>query len=356
MRTKPAYSLTINGHQIGPGFPAYIIAELSANHGGDFERAVQMLKTAKAAGADAFKLQTFRADTITIDCSNEWFTLKDNIWAGRNLYELYEEAQMPWEWQPKLKKLGDELGIEVFSTPFDDTSVDFLENEVGVNVYKIASFEIVDIPLLKKVAATGKPVIMSTGMASLGEIDLALNTLREGGSGEIALLRCVSSYPADPDQMNLAAIPHLSKAFNVVTGLSDHSRSPAVPVTAVALGASIIEKHFTLDRDHGGPDASFSLEPDELREMIEQVRQAEAAIGQVRYGPSDAEVGNTSYRKSVFVIDDVECGERLSLKNLKVIRPGHGLAPKHLETVIGRKASKKIVRGTPLDWTMVGSK
>lgn len=346
--------MIIKNRKIGRGHPTYFIAEMSGNHGQDYARAEALVREAKAAGADAFKMQTYTADTITMDCDKEWFTLKkESTWAGRTLYELYKEAYTPWEWQPRLKKLGDELGIEIFSTPFDDTSVDFLEQEVGVNAYKIASFEIIDIPLLKKVASTGKPVIVSTGLASVSEVELAVETLRDCGAGEIALLHCVSSYPASPEQMNLATIPDLADRFSVISGLSDHSLSPAVPVTAVALGASIVEKHFTLRRSDGGPDALFSLEPKELKELVNQIRQAEAAIGGVHYGVHGSETESADYRKSVFASETIEEGEMLTRDNIRVIRPGYGLKPVHFEEILGRKAAKRIDRGTPLSWDLI---
>ncbi|MDD5306758.1 MAG: pseudaminic acid synthase [Deltaproteobacteria bacterium] len=346
--------MKINSRDIGSSHPAYFIAEMSGNHGHDFDRAVRLVRAAQKAGADAVKLQTYTADTITIDCDNEYFHISEGPWAGRNLHDLYEEAHTPWEWQPKLKKLGDELGIEVFSTPFDPTSVEFLETEVGVNVYKVASFEVVDIPLLEKVASTKKPVIMSTGMATLAEIDRAVRTLRDGGAPAVALLRCVSSYPATPDQMNLATIPHLAETFGCVAGLSDHTLSPAVPVAAVALGAKIVEKHFTLSRADGGPDAAFSLEPDELRHTVEMIRHAEAAVGRVTYGAGLDEAGSVVFRKSLFVVEDVKKGEQFTAQNVRVIRPGHGLSPIELPRVFGKMAVKDICRGTPLSWEMIG--
>jgi pseudaminic acid synthase len=346
--------INIAGRTVGPGYPTFVIAEMSGNHGHDYARAEAIVRAAAASGADAVKLQTYTADTITLDCDNEYFTIKDGPWAGRNLYDLYEEAHTPWEWQPKLKKLGDSLGVEVFSTPFDPTSVDFLEHEVGVNVYKIASFEVVDIPLLERVAETGKPVIMSTGMASLAEIDLAVQTLRDGGTQQLALLKCVSSYPANPDQMNLATIPHLAEAFNCVAGLSDHTLSPAVSVAAVTLGARIVEKHVTLSRADGGPDAAFSLEPGELELTVEMIRDAESAVGQVTYGAGLGEEGNAVFRKSIFAVCDIAPGERFTSENIRVIRPGNGIPPENLLEVLDRRAARHIRRGEPLTWRMVG--
>jgi len=338
----------------GIDYPTYIIAEMSGNHGRDFSRAVQLVRAAKDAGADAVKLQTYTAETITLDCDNKFFRMGGGLWAGRTLYGLYEEAHTPWEWQPKLRMVGKELGIEVFSTPFDPTAVDFLEREVGVELYKIASFEVVDIPLLQRVARTKKPVIMSTGMATLAEIDRAVRTLREGGTREVALLRCVSAYPATPGQMNLATIPHLAEAFSCVAGLSDHTLSPAVAVAAVALGAKIVEKHFTLSRADGGPDAAFSLEPDELKDTIRMIRDAEAAIGRVSYGAGVGEEGSIVFRKSIFVVADVKEGERFTERNVRVIRPGHGLCPAEMPLILGRTATVDIACGTPLGWEMVG--
>jgi pseudaminic acid synthase len=343
----------IAGRAVGPASPTYIIAEMSGNHGHDYKRAVRLVRAAKEAGADAVKLQTYTADTITIDCDNEYFKIKEGPWAGRNLHDLYAEAHTPWEWQPKLKRLGDELGIEVFSTPFDVTAVDFLEDEVGVSVYKIASFEVVDIPLLQRIASTKKPVIMSTGMATLAEIDSAVRTLRIGGTPEIALLRCVSSYPAMPEQMNLESLPHLALAFDCVVGLSDHTLSPAVSVAAVALGARMIEKHLTLSRADGGPDAAFSLEPAELQQTVRMIRDAEVALGHVSYGAGVGEEGSVAFRKSIFVVDDVKKGERFTKKNVRVIRPGHGLSPQFMPQVLGRRAEYDLRRGTPLTWDLL---
>jgi len=336
--------------------PAFIVAELSGNHRHSYKRAEKMVHVAAEAGVDAIKLQTYTADSLTIKCSNEFFQIKEGPWKGKSLYELYEEAYTPWKWQPKLKKLGNDLGIEVFSTPFDRTAVDFLENDVGVNVYKVASFEIVDIPLLEKISSTKKPVIISTGMATLEEIENAVRALRKGGTPSIALLKCVSSYPAMPEQMNLATIPHMAQAFDCVAGLSDHTLSPAVSVAAVVLGARIIEKHFTLARSEGGPDAMFSLEPEELKQTVEMIRHAEASMGEVVYGAGLAEQSNIIFRKSIFVTEDMDKGATFTKQNIRVIRPGYGLAPAELSRVMGRKASLPIKSGTPLNWEMIGSK
>jgi len=341
-------SMTIAGREIGPGRPTYIIAELSANHNQDFEQAAKLVQVAAESGADAIKLQTYTADTLTIDCDNEYFQIGEGtIWAGRNLHDLYCEAFTPWEWQPRLKSLAEAAGLQCFSSPFDATAVDFLE-EMNVPAHKVASFEIVDIPLLQKIGSTGKPVIMSTGMASLAEISEAMETLRNSGAGEIGLLKCVSSYPAPASAMNLRTIPHLAEAFGVPAGLSDHTLGITVPVASVALGATIIEKHFTLSRDTPGPDSQFSLEPDEFRAMVAAVRMAEQAVGQVHYGVSESEQKSRNFRRSLFVVADVKCGELLTSRNVRSIRPGNGLHPRYLSEVLGRVASRDLSRGTPL--------
>jgi pseudaminic acid synthase len=347
--------IKINGHQIGSGAPAYIIAEMSANHGQKYEAALELVRAASRAGADAIKLQTYTPDTLTINCSRPEFIVgKGSIWEGRNLFELYGEACTPWEWQPRLKDEAEKLGMQCFSTPFDSTSVDFLE-AMGVPAYKIASFELVDIGLLRKVAGTGKPVIMSTGMASLAEIDEAVRTLREAGCTELALLKCTSAYPSQPDDMNLRTIPHLSDAFGVPTGLSDHTLDSAVSIAAVALGACIVEKHFTLRRSDGGPDSAFSLEPDEFRTMVASIRVAEKALGKVNYEATESENASRVFRRSLFVIKDIKSGETFTRDNIRSIRPGFGLPPKNLPLVIGRLAACDLERGTPLSWEHLGN-
>jgi len=345
--------LEFNQQHIGPGFPAYIVAELSANHNQDFDQAARLVRVAKDAGADAVKLQTYTPDTMTVDCEDDRFRIgRGTIWAGRNLYDLYGEAYTPWDWQPKLKAIADELGLGFFSTAFDATAVDFLET-MDVPIHKIASFEIVDIPLIEKMARTGKPLIISTGMATLGEIDEAVRAARDAGATQIALLKCTSAYPAPPEEMNLRTIPHLAEAFGVLLGLSDHTLGIAVPVAAVALGACIVEKHFTLSRDALGPDSSFSLEPHEFKSMVEAVRTAEKALGMVHYGVSEAEAKSRVFRRSLFVVEDMKAGDEFTEKNVRSIRPGNGLAPKHLKDVLRRRAAKEIKRGTPLDWDLV---
>jgi N-acetylneuraminate synthase len=353
---------SIAGRDIGPGHPVYIVAELSANHGGSLERALATVRAAKDAGADAVKLQTYTPDTITLNSQREFFRVAGSIWDGKNLHDLYQEAFMPWEWQPKLKEAANDLGMDLFSTPFDETAVDFLE-EMDVPAFKIASFELVDLPLIRRVAATGKPVILSTGMATLEEISEAVEAVREarGASQEmlqLALLRCTSAYPADPEDARLQTIPDLMQRFSVPVGLSDHTMGIAVPVAAVALGACIVEKHFTLRRADGGPDSAFSLEPGEFKDMVGAIRTAERAMrGPVVYAPSEKEDVMRVYRPSIFAVTDIKKGERFTSKNVRTIRPGHGLAPKHIDAVIGREAASDLHRGTPLRWEhVVGGK
>ncbi|HEX3049197.1 MAG TPA: pseudaminic acid synthase [Aggregatilineaceae bacterium] len=343
-------SITINGRRIGPGEQAYIIAEMSANHNQDFEQAVRIIEAAKEAGADAIKIQTYTPDTLTIDCDNEYFRIQGTLWDGRTLYDLYGEAYTPWDWQPKLKAAANDLGMDLFSTPFDFSAVDFLET-MGVPAYKIASFENIDLPLLRKVAQTGKPIIMSTGMASLSEIDESVQAIRDAGGTQLALLKCTSAYPAPPEDANLHTIPHMAEAFGVPVGLSDHTLGIAVPVAAVAVGACIIEKHFTLSRAAGGPDSAFSLEPGEFKAMVDAVRTAEQALGRVHYGVSPDEAKSRVFRRSLFVVQDMQAGDVFTTENVRSIRPGHGLAPKYWDEVIGRRAARDIPRGTPLRWS-----
>lgn len=330
----------------------YIIAEISANHNGSIERAEAIVRAAADAGADAVKLQTYTADTITIPCDNEFFRIKGTLWEGKTLHTLYQEAYTPWEWQPRLKALANDLGMDCFSTPFDATAVDFLE-EMNVPCHKVASFEVVDIPLLKKIASTGKPVIMSTGMASLAEIDEAVTTLRENGSRELALLKCTSAYPAPPEEANLRTIPHLAQAFNCVAGLSDHTLGSAVAVGAVVVGARIIEKHFTLARADGGSDSAFSMEPDEFKQMVQDIRTVEKALGSVCYDLTPKQKESKVFRRSLFVVKDMAAGEVFTEENVRSIRPGYGLPPRFLPLVLGRRSSKPITRGTPLAFALL---
>lgn len=340
----------IAGRLVGPGHPVYIIAELSANHGGDFDHAVRIIRAMKTAGADAVKVQTYTADTLTIACDNEFFRIGGGtLWDGRTLYGLYQEAALPWEWQPRLQAVALELGLDFFSTPFDATAVDFLES-LNVPVHKIASFELVDLPLLRKVARTRKPVIMSTGMATRDEITESLAALRAAGSGPVALLKCTSAYPAAPQEMHLRTLSDMAHHFGVLVGLSDHTMGHTVSVAAVALGACIVEKHFTLSRADPGPDSSFSMEPQEFRTMVEAIRITEQALGQVNYEVSEKEAKSRVFRRSLFVVDDVPAGGTLTQKNVRCIRPGHGLHPRHYADVVGKQAARAIPRGTPLQW------
>jgi pseudaminic acid synthase len=345
--------MEINGRAIGAGAPVYIMAEVSANHHQDFEQAVRLVQAAKQAGADAVKLQTYTADTLTIPSDREYFRIGGGtLWDGRTLHDLYAEAYTPWEWQPKLKKLANDLGMDLFSSPFDATAVDFLEH-MGVPSHKLASFELVDIPLIQKVAQTGKPLIISTGMATINEIEEALSAARQAGATQIALLKCTSAYPALPDDMNLRTIPEMARRFEVPVGLSDHTMGIAAPVAAVALGACIIEKHIAMSRSEPGPDSAFSLEPDEFKAMVVAVRTAERALGEVHFGGSAHEASSRVFRRSLFVVQDVRKGEALTAVNVRSIRPGHGLHTRHLTEVLGKRAARDIERGTPLSWELV---
>jgi len=345
----------IDGRLIGDGRPAYIVAELSANHNRSFDQAVGLVKAAGECGVDAVKLQTYTPDTMTIDVDSELFRVGGDLpWAGRSLYDLYGEAYMPWEWQPKLKAVAEDLGLTLFSAAFDSTAVDFLE-DMDVPAHKVASFELVDIPLIEKMAATGKPLIISTGMATLQEIEEAVEAARGGGAGGIILLKCTSAYPAPPEDMNLAAIPHLAAAFGVPVGLSDHTLGTTVPVAAVSIGACVVEKHFTLSRETKGPDSAFSLEPHELKAMVEAIRTAEKALGQESYEMKSDEIEIRKFRRSLFVVRDMKAGEVFTAENIRSIRPAQGLPPKHLAEVLGRKAAKDLKKGSPLSWDIVTS-
>jgi len=342
--------ITIDGRLIGADQPVYIIAEISANHNHDIQEAIDLIHIAKDCGADAVKIQTYTPDTMTIDCDNEYFKIgKGTIWEGKNLYKLYGEAYTPWDWTPRLLEEAKSVGLTLFSTPFDLSSVDFLEN-LDMPVYKIASFELVDHPLIARVAQTGKPVIMSTGMGSLCEIAEAVEVLEQNGCREYALLKCTSSYPAPANEANLARIQHMSEAFQVPVGLSDHTMGATVPAVAVGLGACIVEKHFTKSREVKGPDSEFSMEPHEFKAMVEAVRVAEQAVGEITYALTEKEKNSQVFRKSIFVVEDVEAGAPLTKENTRIIRPGYGLSPKHFDQVMNRKATKRIAKGTPLSW------
>lgn len=348
-------SITIAGRRIAADEAPYVIAEMSANHNGSIETAFQIIEAAKQAGADAVKLQTYRPDTITLNCDTEDFRIHGGLWDGRTLYELYEEAHMPWDWHAPLFAHARKQGITVFSSPFDNTAVDLLE-DLNAPAYKIASFEAVDLDLIKYVASTGKPMIISTGMADAEEIQEAIDAARAGGCKELAILHCVSGYPAPAEDYNLRTIPDMIQRFGLVTGLSDHTLDNTTAISSVILGASIIEKHFTLDRSRGGPDDSFSLEPGELAALCQGARTAWGAMGRVDYGRKSSEMGNVIFRRSLYVVRDVKAGEVLTHDSLRSIRPGYGVAPKHLDTFIGKTASRDVKRGTPVSWDLVDSR
>lgn len=345
--------MKIGIREIGGGKPAYIIAEMSANHAGDISRAKEIIHAAKEAGADCIKIQTYTPDTLTIDCDNSYFHISDGTWNGENLYQLYQKAYTPWEWQKELFEEAKKAEIDFFSTPFDNTSVDFLE-EIGIGFYKIASFELVDIPLIEYVASKGKPMILSTGMATLAEIDEAVEAVKKRGNRNFALLRCASAYPAITDEMNLRTMQNMGDTFGVPYGLSDHSMGSVGAVTAVALGASIIEKHFCLDRAIENPDSTFSMNPMEFKQMVHDIRQAEKAIGSVKYEPSEQEKSSQIFRRSIFCVKNIKRGEKLTSENVRIIRPGYGISPKYYNDILGQTALIDIERGTPLKMEMIG--
>lgn len=345
--------LRIDHRSVGDGQPVYLIAEISANHLNDFDLTARLIEAVCDAGADAIKVQTYTADTLTLDSHQPWFKINQGtIWDGQTLYDLYGFAAMPWEWQPRLQKIAGDRGVPLFSSPFDATAVDFLES-MDVPAYKIASFEIVDTGLLECVAKTGKPVILSTGMASEDEIELAIATLLEFGTDQIALLECTSAYPAFPSSMNLMTMPAMRQRFDVPVGLSDHTYSEVSAITAVALGACIVEKHVTLDRSAGGPDSSFSLEPAEFESLIRSIREAEQVQGRVQFGPNENDRKNLAFRRSLFAVSDIAAGEPFTRDNVRSIRPSNGLAPKHLPQVLQSTAAVAIERGTPIAWELV---
>lgn len=338
-------TISIAGRPIGPDYAPYIIAELSANHNGKLETALKIIEEAKKAGADAVKLQTYTADTITLDCDSEEFQIHGGLWDGKNLYQLYKEAQMPWEWHSVLFEHARKLGITIFSSPFDNTAVDLLES-LNAPAYKIASFEAVDLPLIKYVASTGKPMIISTGMADADEIQEAIQAARDGGCKELAILHCVSGYPAPAADYNLRTIPDMMNRFGLVTGLSDHTLDNTTAIASVVMGASVIEKHFTLDRSGGGPDDSFSLEPAELAALCRDSKTAWASLGQVDYGRKSSEQGNVKFRRSLYFVKDLNPGDIITADAVRSVRPGFGLSPKHFDEIVGSKATKSIQANT----------
>jgi pseudaminic acid synthase len=344
--------ITIAGQKIGLDHPPYIIAELSANHNGDINRAYRIMEEAKKAGADAIKLQSYTHDTITMDCDSEDFQIHGGLWDGQTLYNLYKGAHMPWEWHKPLFEKAKELGITIFSSPFDFTAVDLLE-ELNAPAYKIASFEVIDLPLIARVAKTNKPMIISTGMATQDEIAEAIQTARDNGCNDLVVLQCVSGYPAPADQYNLRTIPDIAQRFNVLSGLSDHTIDNATAVASVALGACLIEKHVTMDRNGGGADDSFSLEPLELKQLCDDTRTAWASLGKVNYERTEAEKGNAKFRRSLYVVKDVEDGEEFTADNVRSIRPGFGLAPKYYHEILGKKANQSILKGTAMQFEFV---
>lgn len=345
--TKPF--MRIAGRRIAADAPPYVIAEMSANHNGSLETAIQLIETAARAGADAVKLQTYTPDTITLKADSEDFCIKGGLWDGKTLYQLYSEAYMPWDWHQPLFAAAAKAGITIFSSPFDSTAVDLLE-DMNAPAYKIASFEAIDLPLIAYVARTGKPMIISTGMADVEEIAEAVEAAQSSGCKELALLHCVSGYPAPAEDYNLRTIPDMAARFKLVTGLSDHTLDNSTAIAAVALGASIIEKHFTLDRNGGGPDDSFSLEPDDLAALCRDSRTAWSALGRVDYGRKSSETGNAQFRRSLYFVADLPAGAELRPEHVRSVRPGFGLPPKFLSSVIGRRTSRAVALNTPVSW------
>ncbi len=346
--------VTIAGRPIGPGHPPYVVAEMSGNHNGDLGRAMALMEAAAEAGAAAVKLQTYTADTITIDHDGPEFVIKGGLWDGRRLYDLYDEAHTPWDWHRPLFEKGRDLGVVVFSSPFDPTALNLLEG-LDAPAYKIASFEMIDLPLIEQCAATGKPLVMSTGLANKKEIGEAIAAARGAGAEELIVLHCVSGYPTQARDANLHTMPDLAESFGAVPGLSDHTHGIAVSIAAVALGACFIEKHFTLRRADGGPDSAFSLEPEELKELVDGCHTAWEALGRVHYDPKGSEQGNETFRRSLYAVADVGVGDVLTPDNIRSIRPGLGLPPKHLPEVLGCRASRAFKRGEPLAWDMIES-
>ena len=353
-RERVMKEITILSKKIGVGHPPFVIAEMSGNHNQSLERALEIVEEAAKAGVHAIKLQTYTADTLTIDVEGGSFFIDDSasLWKGSSLYQLYQQAYTPWEWHKPIFERCNELGLIAFSTPFDETAVDFLES-LNVPAYKIASFENNHLPLIRKVASTGKPLLMSTGMATLAELDEAVKTASDAGCKELILLKCTSTYPATPEDTNLLTIPHLRQLFDAEVGLSDHTLGIGVAVASVALGATVIEKHITLSCADGGVDATFSMEPDEMKLLVGETSKAWQALGKVCYGPTEKEKASIRFRRSVYTVQDIKKGEMFTTQNIKIIRPGSGLPPKYYDVLLGKKASIDIERGTPIDWKFV---
>lgn len=343
----------INGIKVGEGQKTFIIAEMSANHNQDFERAVRIIKAAKKAGADAIKLQTYTPDTITFNSDNDYFQIKQGtIWDGTTLYKLYQKAYTPWDWQPQLKKIAEEEGLICFSSPFDNTAVDFLE-KMDVPAYKIASFELTDIPFVEYIASKGKPIIMSTGISEIGEVHEAIEACKRMNNENVILLKCSSSYPSPFEDINLKTIPNMRDTFNCTVGLSDHTMGYSVSTAAVALGATVIEKHFTLKRSDGGPDSAFSMEPHEFHEMVKSIREVEKALGTITYELTEKQKNSRQHSRSLFAVKDIKLGEAFTNENVKSIRPAFGLQTKYIKDVIGKKARVDIKKGTPIAWKLI---
>jgi len=346
-------TINIDDHLIGKNYPPLIVAEMSGNHNHSLERALKIVEAAAKAGCNALKIQTYTADTMTIDSNQDEFMITDekSLWRGYSLHKLYQEAYTPWEWHEPIFKLCKELGIIVFSTPFDESAVDFLES-LNVPIYKVASFENTDIPLIEKIASTGKPMIISTGMATVAELDETVRTARKAGCNDLILLKCTSSYPSTPEESNLLTIPHLEELFDVFVGLSDHTLGIGVALASIALGANVIEKHFTLSRAEGGVDAAFSMEPNEMKMLVDESMSAYQALGGVCYGPTEKEKNSLRFRRSIFAVTDIKKGEKFTEKNIRRIRPGHGISPKYYKRIIGKTATQNIKRGTPISWDL----
>jgi pseudaminic acid synthase len=348
-------SIKILDRFIGSTFPPFIIAEMSGNHNQSLKRAMDLVEAVAKAGVHAIKLQTYTADTLTIDSDNENFCINDikSLWKGKSLYKLYQEAHTPWDWHEPVFERCRELGLIAFSTPFDETAVDFLEN-LNVPVYKISSFENNHLPLIRRVASTGKPMIISAGMATIAELDETVKTARDSGCEDIILMKCTSTYPASPEESNLVTIPHLKQLFNIEVGLSDHTLGIGASIAGIALGATVIEKHFTLSRADGGVDSAFSMEPDEMKFLVEETEKAWQSLGKVSYGPTKEEKASTIFRRSIYIVEDIKEGEEFTRKNLHIIRPGDGLKPKYYDTLLGKKVNKDVKAATPLSWDIIG--